>query len=154
MKKKLIVVRPVSQESVGLLGEDKKRLIYSKFTVDPYNCECKGREKAMFQKAATLPEIEKKKFIEDNTPIHCKNIKGKTKYQISCPKCRELVAEVYAKNVQLDNFADLHYVSWHDKVSWHGTFGVNIDPATAAISFECCCGFKDLIKNYTVTVSK
>lgn len=144
------MIRPVSSESIKALGKASKRFIYSKFTVDRFDCECKARERDLFNKSASLSEIHHKEFLEVNTPIECRNILGKKKYSLSCPDCKEIVATLYASNQNLDNYANLHYVCWHDTKSWHGTFGVNVNPSTEEITIECCCGRKSNIKNYII----
>lgn len=141
-------IRSISEESLKLLGKAKKRVIYSRFTVDKHDCECKSREKELISKASILNDKQKEEYLEANTPIVCKNIKDKKKFILICPDCKSQVAEVYAVNDKLENYANLHYISWYDKNSWYGAFGVNVNPSTQVVNIECCCGFKEVITNY------
>lgn len=143
-------IRYTSPDAIASLGKAEKRLIYSRFTVDPWDCECKGREKDLLNKASSLNEIQKQAYIESQTPIECKNIKGKTKYNLICPECKEIVAVVHADNEKLGDYANLHYISWHDKIKWNGTYGINVDPHSEKITIECCCFFKGNIKSYLI----
>ena len=147
-------MRLVSNDSQNLLRGKEKRFIYSKFTLDKYNCECKEREKSLLNQCSFLNNKQKQIFLDENTPIICKNIKNKKEYEIKCPKCKEIIAITHAKNKELNDYANLHYICWHNKISWYGTYGVNINPYNKEVTFECCCGYKDNIKNFIISEVK
>ena len=143
-------LRLVSEESRSILGSQEKRFIYSRFTLDKYNCECKEKEKSLLNQSSFLDEKKRQAFLEANTPIECKNIKNKYIYELSCPECKEIVAVTHAKNKGLDEYANLHYICWHNKINWYGTYGVNINPYNGGVTIECCCGYKNNIKNFVI----
>jgi len=76
--------------------------------------------------------------------IECPKAKGLNRYDIVCKNCGDRLAYFNAKTAQLKNYCNLHYISWYDKDSWHGCRGLNRNPHTMEVNFECCCKNVDI----------
>lgn len=132
-------LRPVShQAQADLLGK-QKRVFFSKGTIDKPDCMCKKAEHDLKVKLTQLSPAERHSYLTHFEPIACPLSVGKLKFKLHCPACNEPVAEVHADSEKLDNWCNLHYISWYNKHSWYGTYGVNMNPYTLEVTFECCC---------------
>lgn len=122
---------PVSLEAkknIVELGLEKAQ-IKSAFPVDRYDCAC--------HKLVTDIKKSPKKFKYIECP---RSRKGMKKYKVVCGKCGEDIAELWATSPKLEDWCDLHYLSWHDLNDWHGCIAVNISPLDQTLGFECACG--------------
>lgn len=134
--------RKPSPKAINALGKNNKVEIVSKFTLDKHDCECKKEQDLAQLKMQRMSEKERRTYLDSLEPHTCPLVKKNKlkKYALSCPDCKDVVAYVHAKNKKLENKANIHYYSWYNSNSWRGTYGVNINPHTLRMTFECCCG--------------
>lgn len=77
--------------------------------------------------------------------VTCPGAIGLPRWQVVCGKCKDKLAYFHAILPSLEErYFDLHYVSWYNKASWHGCTGVNRNPHTLKVNFECACGNKTI----------
>ena len=98
------------------------------------------------QRAEILREMalmsfgDRERFIEKG-PIDFVEDKGDRKrYDITCTRCGENVAYVWAIDDQLNEWCDLHYICGYNKDSWFGAMAINVSPIDGKLGIECACG--------------
>lgn len=105
-----------------------------------------------------LPDCACEKTINDcivnkkTKHIVCPNAKNKKQYKIVCKNCGEQLAYFHADAPILKDYCNLHTVSWYNKDSWHGCYGINRNPQTLIVNFECCCGSKVIRESSEVKI--
>lgn len=128
--------RSVSASKEASVRVDKKGTIkiLSDNPVDRSNCKC-------------VKEIIKKKKNDTKKAIRCprRNEPDLKKYSIYCSNCEAKVAEVYAKDKSMSDWADLHYYVECKKnkiktYTWRGAMAINISPIDEKLGIECTCG--------------
>lgn len=133
----------VSGEAIKALGQYRhKREIIGFIAINPPDIERSiARYKAEIMRSMAMMSPGERADFMAKGPIDFVKDKGnRNKYFITCVRCGEKIAYVWAKNDKLQDWCDLHYLSWHDKSSWYGCFEVSISKVDGHIGFECACG--------------
>ena len=131
-----------SKEALKGLGLRTKRIIISHMPVEPIELQKKfAKQRAEILREMALMNFgDRERFIEKG-PIDFVTDKGKRKkYDITCTRCGEKVAYVWAKNDKLDDWCDLHYICGYNKDSWFGAMAINVSPIDGKLGIECACG--------------
>lgn len=119
----------VSLEAIKKLKNKAKRVIKSNLPIDRYDCICQ-KEITRIKKTPSKPAY-----------LECpRDRTGMEKYEIICAICKSKIAELYATDVTLTDWCDLHYFCEHDSKEWKGCMAVNISPIDGKLGFECTCG--------------
>jgi len=133
--------RPPSQEALNGLGLRTKREIIGHLAINPPEIESQIRmlKSSILREMAMMSPRDRMLFAE--VPIDFVNDKeNRKKYWITCGRCGDHVAYVWANNEKLENWCDLHYVCWYSKTTWRGARAVNISPVDGKLGIECSCG--------------
>lgn len=130
-----------SAEAIRGLGLRKKRTIIGHLAINPPEIE----QRIRLMKANILREMAlmtpSDRALYTDTPIDfVPDKENRKKYWITCGRCGDNVAYVWADNEKLDNWCDLHYVCWYDKKSWRGAMAINVSPVDGKLGIECACG--------------
>lgn len=119
----------------------KTKIIFSFFPCDKWDCECQPDINDLKVRFANMTPKEVGNLKYKMEYLKCPRKKlGMTKYKIICNNCDEQVGQFYAREDDLNDWCDLHYISSHDGQYWQGAQIVNISPIDGAIGFECACG--------------
>lgn len=132
----------VSSETKESLGYRSKRVIVSKFPVNPLHIEKQiARKKADIMRSIPLMSKEEKdKFMKSKPLDFVEDKTGYRLYDIFCVTCSEKVATVWSKDESLKDWVDLHYICSYDQVEWSGCMAVSVSPIDGSLGFECVCG--------------
>lgn len=134
---------PPSQETLDSLGKYRtKREMVGHLAINPLRIERRIAilKANIIREMAMMRPMDRKLFIEKGPIDFVKDKENRKKYTITCSRCGEKVAYLWADNEQLDNWCDMHYLCWHDKKSWYGAMAIKIDPDGDKIGIECACG--------------
>lgn len=139
---------PVSQSESQRFRELKashpeitKKIIYSFFPCDRYDCECQKVLKDIKNTFSTMTPKQVAEYKFRTEFIRCPRDKsGMNKYRIFCAQCDEVVGECYATDETLSDFCDFHYIVSHDGEHWCGALTPQLSPIDQKIGIECCCG--------------
>jgi len=107
----------------------KKQRIVSLLPIDRAGCKCQE----------DIVEMKKKLEVVMYTCPKSKE-KGMKKYLITCGECGADIAYIYAKDENLSDWCDLHYITENTGKEWKGCMAVNISPVDGRLGFECTCG--------------
>lgn len=132
-----------SNDAIKALGKYRTKYeIVGHLAINPIEIEAKIRlMKANIMREMALMHPEERELFIAKGPIDFVKDKGRRKrFNVLCGKCGDKVAYVWAKNEKLEDWCDMHYVTWYDRESWHGAMAVNISPIDQGIGFECACG--------------
>lgn len=133
---------PPSQEAIKSLGLRSKREIIGHMAVNPPDIErlIRMSKAKILREMAMMSAIQRREFIAEG-PIDFVQDKGNRKrYDITCTRCGEKTAYVWATNDQLDDWCDLHYLCWYNEESWRGAMAINVSLIDGKIGIECACG--------------
>lgn len=133
---------PPSKEALKGLGMRTHREIVGHIAINPPDIA----KKYAFQKAEILREmslmtaVDRERFIEKGPIDFVVDKDGRQKYELLCSRCGEKVAYLWARNEQLEDWCDLHYLCSYDKDSWKGALAINVSPIDGKLGVECACG--------------
>jgi hypothetical protein len=114
------------------VSKTKRKVFYGLTPVDPYGCSCQKLIKKMYKSVA-----EGKKPCR----VDCdRDKRGMNQYKIVCANCKEAVGIVYATDITLSDYCDLHYSCETDGDNWFGAMAMQLSPIDGAIGIECACG--------------
>lgn len=141
---KKIKIRRISpsKEALEELKKRRKISIIGHLAINPRPIARKliPQVAEIVRKMAVMDKIELQNFIDLGPVDFVENKVGLKKFRIKCATCGDDIAYCWAENDKLDNWCDLHYLSWYDKFSWRGCFVVNLSPVDGKLGFECVCG--------------
>jgi len=141
-KVELRVVKP-SDEAIKSLGMRSKRTIVSPIAINPPSKEKHfAMEKAnLLRSLARMSPVVRNAYLKSKAPFDfVKDKKGYKQYRISCVRCGDQIATVWATDMSLKDWCDLHYTCWHDENTWYGAMEVQISLIDEQLGFECACG--------------
>lgn len=130
------------------ISSSKKKGYKGLTPADPYECSCQKLIQKMYK---AVGEGKKSYYVEcDRKKI------GMSKYNIVCSNCANVVAEVYATDLTLKDYCDLHYICQTDGKNWYGALALNLSPIDGKIGIECACGqdTRDFRANNTLPYDK
>ncbi len=143
-KVELRIMAP-SKEAIRSLGFRTRRKIFAPIAINPPSKEKNfAQEKAvLLRKLAEMPTPIRNDYLIKNTPIDFikdKQKLGYRKFKITCARCGDPIAVVWATDSTLRDWCDLHYLQEHDKNTWYGCMTVNVSQIDEQLGFECACG--------------
>lgn len=141
-KIELRVIKP-SDEAIIALGMRSKRTIVSPIAINRPSVEKRfGAEKAtLLRKLAGMNPVQRREYLRENAPIDfVKDKSGYKKYKVTCARCGDEVAIVWATDKTLHDWVDMHYMQKHDEKTWYGCLVPSISQIDEELGFECCCG--------------
>lgn len=145
---------PPSSEALRGLGLLSKRTIVSHLSINPPEIEraIRSLKAKILREMALMASVERERFINEGPIDFVKDKGDRKKYTITCTRCGEKVATVWAMNDKLDDWCDLHYICWYNKHSWFGALTINVSPIDGQIGVECACGedTRDFRNNHTL----
>src|SRR3990172_8463771 len=106
---------PISPEAKNAIGFSARRDVVAPLEICPSTHRiCQDYNVAtslQFKKLGRVPQGNLFESPCDKT--------GYKKYKLSCPNCKEKLAEVYSKDNTLADWRGARYFSWHDQKEWH-----------------------------------
>jgi len=136
---------PPSKEALKTLGLATRRQIVGPIAINPLTIEKEiALQKAdLLRSIAMMNNLQREQWLRDNAPVDFvkdKKEKGYSRYNVTCVQCGDAIAVVWAKDDELKDWCDLHYICEYDKHTWHGCMAVNVSPIDQQLGFECACG--------------
>lgn len=123
---------PISEDAKTELKGDKREVLSrSEICPDDHRlCKAKqGAETQTYSKHGKIP---------DGVYFYAQcSLDGYKHYKVSCPKCKNQLATVYATDKTLKDWRRARRYAWHDKDNWYGLRGMN--KLNNVLRLECCC---------------
>lgn len=135
-------IMPPSKEALRSLGMRSNRYILSPISINPVYIERQiATQKAkVMREVAMMNQMQRQLYLKEKSPIDFWDHNGYSRYKITCGKCGDEIALVWAKDSRLQDWCDLHYLTKFDKTSWYGCVAVNVSPIDDQLGFNCACG--------------